>query len=194
MASKELEFERRAVAAGTAIFREGDPGDALYVVEHGRVRLYRDTSARRVHLATVSDGAVFGEMAAIDHSHYHTTAEAEEDTTLLRVSTGVLTEKLKRADPFIRRLLHITIDNLRTAHTQFAQRPRSLRDILAVMEDHSGCVRDYINAVGVDEISTETLHDLEHLDKLLGRLRAAIEPVPDRRRDVIAEPEDKRAR
>lgn len=185
MADDALGFDKRAVAAGTVIFQDGDPGEAMYVIEHGRVSLSRTRFGRHEHLATLSDGAVFGEMAAIDGAPHSSRAEALDDTVLLRVSAGVLAEKLKRADPFVRHLLTLTIAALREADRHFTQRPRSLRDFVNAMADHSGYVRDYINAAGLDEISTDVLRDLEQLETLLKRLRGGIGDLPERRRDVL---------
>lgn len=182
------DFEKRAVVPGTVIFEEGDRGEAMYVIESGRVCLYRTRGGQRAHLATLTNGAIFGELAAIDGSPHRSHAVAEEETVLLRVSAGILSEKMRRADPFVRHLLHLTISALRDADKHFTQRPRSLRDFLNAMSDHSGYVRDYINTVGLDEISTEVLHDLEQLDTVLKRLRGSIGALPERRRDVIPDP------
>jgi uncharacterized membrane protein len=55
------------VAHGAVLFRKGDTGDALYLIEEGRVRIYLpDAEGDDVTLAEFGGGEFFGEMALID--------------------------------------------------------------------------------------------------------------------------------
>ncbi len=57
----------REYESGTALFHIGDEGNALYLVESGRVRIsLTDTDGQRVTLAELADGDFFGEMSVID--------------------------------------------------------------------------------------------------------------------------------
>ncbi len=57
----------RDLAAGETIFREGEPGDEMYVVMAGRVRISKGVPGVGEEPLTVLDaGAYFGEMAMID--------------------------------------------------------------------------------------------------------------------------------
>jgi uncharacterized membrane protein len=57
----------REAAAGTLLFKLGDPGDAMYLIEGGQVRIYlHDGDGESLTLAELSDGDFFGEMAIID--------------------------------------------------------------------------------------------------------------------------------
>jgi len=58
---------------GDVIFRHGDEGDALYVVGSGEVDIEIDGKV----VETVSQGAIFGEMALIDGSARSATARAK---------------------------------------------------------------------------------------------------------------------
>lgn len=49
--------------AVTVIFREGDPGDAMYIVESGQVRVVSDVETEKVVFAHLGPGEFFGEMA-----------------------------------------------------------------------------------------------------------------------------------
>ena len=57
---------RRVFAAGTLLFAEGDAGDAAYIVESGRVSVFKTVKGRRVTLGEIGPGGIFGEMALID--------------------------------------------------------------------------------------------------------------------------------
>ena len=57
----------RAMPAGTLLFKRGDRGDAMYLIEGGAVRIYIiDEDGDEVTLAELEQGDFFGEMALVD--------------------------------------------------------------------------------------------------------------------------------
>ena len=57
------------LAAGDVVFREGDEGDRLYVIESGEVRISRTIpGAGEEALTILKRGACFGEMSVLDES------------------------------------------------------------------------------------------------------------------------------
>jgi CRP-like cAMP-binding protein len=75
--AKEMEFRR-----GEEVIREGEPGDAMFIVVNGSVRIHREGK----DLAVVGPRQVFGEMAALDPEPRAASATALEDTLLLSIS------------------------------------------------------------------------------------------------------------
>lgn len=70
---------------GHAIFREGDPGDAWYVIFEGEADVFKNEDflpARRI--ARIGPRACFGEMAILDHGPRSATVNANGDTTVFR--------------------------------------------------------------------------------------------------------------
>jgi CRP-like cAMP-binding protein len=61
--------------------REGEPGDALFVVHAGRLRAAQGGAA----LGELGPGDGFGELALVDGGPRTATVEAIEDTQLLRL-------------------------------------------------------------------------------------------------------------
>lgn len=57
---------RRVFAPGEFVFREGDPGDDLYVITMGTASVRRADGTRSTRLATFGPSTVFGEMALLD--------------------------------------------------------------------------------------------------------------------------------
>src|SRR6478672_6527439 len=53
------------VPKGTVVCTEGDPSDALYIIETGQVRVVSDIETERLTLATLGPGTQFGEMALL---------------------------------------------------------------------------------------------------------------------------------
>ncbi len=68
-AAKELSelLETLDCKAETFLFRTGDAGDAMYIIEHGKVRIcVQATDGREVTLTELGRGDFFGEMALLD--------------------------------------------------------------------------------------------------------------------------------
>jgi len=70
------------VAAGDIIYKEGDIGDALYLVDQGRVEIVSSISRKGQILARLNAGGFFGEMALLTGKTRSTGARAAENTTL----------------------------------------------------------------------------------------------------------------
>jgi len=74
------------VAAGTLLFRAGDPGESLFIVKSGEVELFiRDTTGQKIVLTLASAGEIFGELALLDRGARTATAVALADTELLEL-------------------------------------------------------------------------------------------------------------
>jgi len=69
-------------SAGDRLFEEGDPGDSLLVVFHGRITLQRADTP----LTEIGPGEVIGEMAILHEAPRLVTATAVTDVDVLRVS------------------------------------------------------------------------------------------------------------
>jgi CRP-like cAMP-binding protein len=67
---------------GSAIFRQGDPGDSLYVVLTGQVRIFDETDSGTDEERLVP-GGYFGERSLVLDMARAKSAEAVEDTELL---------------------------------------------------------------------------------------------------------------
>jgi di/tricarboxylate transporter len=83
-------FERVRFGPGEVVFREGDPGDAFYVVLEGRFSAYVGTSDAGVdtRLATRGPGATFGDIALLSNRPRSTTVRADTAGEVLRLERG----------------------------------------------------------------------------------------------------------
>ncbi len=77
--------EERRLDAGTALFAEGDVGDAVYLIVKGRVRVFVGAGDRANTINELGPGACIGEMAVLDASPRSATVQAVENTRALRV-------------------------------------------------------------------------------------------------------------
>jgi serine/threonine-protein kinase len=89
-----LHLPRKAYAAGTLVLREGEPGDAAFMIVSGRCRVFRNVEGREETLGTMGPGEVFGEMAILLDEPRAASVEAVEPVTLLVLDKATFTEGL----------------------------------------------------------------------------------------------------
>jgi hypothetical protein len=77
--------EERKFDTGKELFREGDVGDAVYLVVRGKVRVVVGTNGAEKTLNELGPGSVIGEMAVLDGAPRSATVRALERTRALRV-------------------------------------------------------------------------------------------------------------
>ena len=80
-------LQSRHVPAGTVLFRAGEQGDAMYLIQSGRVRIAVDDADRQqIVLAELAQGDFFGEMSLIDGKQRSADAHVIEDAQLAVLS------------------------------------------------------------------------------------------------------------
>jgi serine/threonine protein kinase len=89
-----LHLPRKAFNPGDVIIREGDPGDAAYMIVSGKCRAYRTVGDDEETLAIMEGGDVFGEMALILEGPRAASVEALEPVTVLVLGKSTITEGL----------------------------------------------------------------------------------------------------
>jgi eukaryotic-like serine/threonine-protein kinase len=89
-----LHLPRKTFSAGEVIFREGDKGDAAYMIVAGRCRAYRTVDGVPETLATMEPGDAFGEMALILFEPRSASVMAIDDVTVLVLDQATMNEGL----------------------------------------------------------------------------------------------------
>jgi CRP/FNR family cyclic AMP-dependent transcriptional regulator len=111
----------KIVPQNTRLFRQGDKGDAMYLIESGRVRIsIHDHDRQELTLAELAQGDFFGEMSIIDGRQRSADAHVIEDARLAILSRdaflsfvrsnphvalemlSALTDRLRRTDELLR--------------------------------------------------------------------------------------------
>src|SRR5450432_1874088 len=101
-------LKMRDIAAGTPLFRRGDSGDAMFLIEKGRVRIsVQDADGHDATLAEMDAGEFFGEMAMVDGQSRSADATVVQDSKL-----AVLAGEDFRA--FVRKRPDIALEMLMT--------------------------------------------------------------------------------
>jgi CRP-like cAMP-binding protein len=97
-------FRERSVPAGSHVFKENDPGDGLYLIRSGKIRISRRVvpegkrESSEQLLTVLTSGNLFGEMALADNEPRSADAVAEGDTVLFWLSHAEY-ERLQAGHP-----------------------------------------------------------------------------------------------
>jgi CRP/FNR family cyclic AMP-dependent transcriptional regulator len=96
----------RRFRRGETIFHQGDPGDALFVVDQGSVKvvLPSDEGAEPAIVAILGPGEFFGELAILDGAPHSATIVAVEPTETLVLHRDAFLSLID-SDPGLRRAL-----------------------------------------------------------------------------------------
>ena len=80
-----LSIKKNSFSAGKTILRQGQKGEALYIIRHGRVAVWADTPKGRNRLAKLGEGENFGEVSILtgDICNASVTAEGAVELFLL---------------------------------------------------------------------------------------------------------------
>src|SRR5687768_17190703 len=92
-------------AAGTILFEENDPGNRMYVIRRGRVRIYRHMNNQEIVLATLGPGDFFGEMALLEQLPRSASAQVVEDSVLIEVDSKTFEVMIRKNSEIAVRLM-----------------------------------------------------------------------------------------
>jgi len=109
--TREREYPRNSV-----ILFEDDPGDALYIVSTGQVKVVLiGEDGREVILSVLGDGDFFGEMSLIDDEPRSAHVIAMKDSQLLVLRRDDFQARLEENPRIALKLLRVLVERLRRA-------------------------------------------------------------------------------
>ncbi|MBI5773199.1 MAG: cyclic nucleotide-binding domain-containing protein [Verrucomicrobia bacterium] len=140
----------RKFASGQTIFVEGDPGDGLYVILDGLVKISAlVTQQERRVLSHVGPGDFFGEMAVLDDEARSATATAEEDTTVYFLPREELVALLSRSPKLALTLVREFSLRMREVNRQYIQEVLQAERLTLVGRFARSIVHDFKNPLNI---------------------------------------------
>ncbi len=135
------QLRRRTFRRGTMIFHKDQAGDALYIIESGRVRIFLPAENGTELTVEISGaGEVFGELALLDGRPRSASAEALEDTTALVLGREEFRAHLAASPQLAVALIELLSMRLRHA-TEYAES-------LAHLDVHARLARTLLEMAG----------------------------------------------
>src|SRR5262245_22000479 len=93
-------------ASGERVFTEGEVGTTMFIVQSGRVRLFREAGGKAVAIAEMEKGDFFGEMSLLEATPRNMSAEAIDSVELIEINSTTF-------DRMIRSNIEIAVRMLR---------------------------------------------------------------------------------
>lgn len=108
--------EELRVPKGAVLFRQGDPGDEMFVVSQGRIRLTIGKGGNETEVNVLGPGEFFGELSLLTGEPRSATATAVDDSMLLAIGRDVFTMLVQDDLDIVFRMFNIQGQRLRSTN------------------------------------------------------------------------------
>jgi len=105
-------LDRRFFSEGERIVTEGEEALTAFVVQSGSVRIFSEKKGKKVELAMLGMGDIFGETSLILGGERTASAEAAENANIIVVHRDDFYNKLRKSDPTIRAVVDMLSQRL----------------------------------------------------------------------------------
>jgi len=102
------------------VFCEGEPGDELFVIQKGSVKIIKVTEDNEILLAVLKQGDIFGEMALLESKPRAAGAVAYENCQLMAVNRENFQVMIKTQPQLIARLTTLLAERIWIVYKQLA--------------------------------------------------------------------------
>lgn len=161
-------MRERSYPKGSVILFEDDPGDALYLVVHGQVKVVLiGEDGREVILSVLGEGTFFGEMALLDDEPRSAHVIAMEDSVVLALRRDDFRARLRASPEVGIALLRELSRRLRRADDQIGS---------LVLLDVNGRVAELLVRLGTEEGGDRITRKLTHatIAQMIGSSRETV--------------------
>ena len=120
----------RLYSHGEIIFKEGDKGDLMYVIQSGKVKISKNSSTGDITMATLQKGDIFGEMALFDKLPRSASALAEGDTRVLSIDKKKLFSTIWKDPTVVLKVIETMSSTIRRLSRDFAELKKKKQNML----------------------------------------------------------------
>jgi CRP/FNR family transcriptional regulator, cyclic AMP receptor protein len=120
MSAEEALFQRfgKDIPKGTVLFREGDPGKEMYVLQSGKVAISKKVRDVEKVLAILGPGEFFGEMAIISNKPRNASATVEDEARVLVIDPRTFEAMIRGNSEIAVRMIKKLAERLSDADAQ----------------------------------------------------------------------------
>ena len=120
----------RLYCDGEIIFKEGEKGDAMYVIQAGKVKISKNSSSGDITMVTLQAGDIFGEMALFDKLPRSASATAEGDTRILSIDKKKLFSTIWKDPTVVLKVIETMSGTIRRLSKDFAELKKKKQNML----------------------------------------------------------------
>jgi CRP/FNR family transcriptional regulator, cyclic AMP receptor protein len=120
MATAQEIFERygKVFPSGATIFKEGDIGEQMFIIQTGQIKIAKQTNEGEKTLVVLSEGDFFGEMAVIDREPRSAAAIAITETKCIVLNQEVFESTMQSNIHIVKKILRKMSSRIREANKQ----------------------------------------------------------------------------
>jgi CRP-like cAMP-binding protein len=111
---------KRVYPDNTMIFCEHEPGNELYIIQAGKVKITKIINNKEVLLAVLKEGDIFGEMALLENKPRNASATAYGETTLMCVNKENFKNMISTQPQLVTKLISLLAERTWTVYRQLA--------------------------------------------------------------------------
>jgi signal transduction histidine kinase len=116
--------ERIHLSDGEFLFREGDSGDAAFVIEAGELEIFKASAGKEVLLAVRHAGEVIGEMSLLEDNPRNASGAARGSCVVLSIDKNLITRLLATSPSAASGLFKTILDKVRSTEGRLRQSER----------------------------------------------------------------------
>jgi CRP/FNR family transcriptional regulator, cyclic AMP receptor protein len=111
----------KTYADGELIVREGAPGDSMYFIQAGHVDVLHERDGQEVHLTTLGEGDIFGEIALFQQEVRSATVRARGEVRLLTLDKRAFLRRVHEDPSLAYRMLQKMSNRIRELSSELAR-------------------------------------------------------------------------
>ena len=166
---------------GDVVFRQGDPGATMYIIQSGAVEVSQQQNSGETVIAILEKGDFFGEMALFQDQARSATITALGRTRLIPLNKEILMERLTRDPDVSLHLLKKLIQRIQLAHGRYRKACQENDTFRNAIATHTDTVWASGEATPAGE-GADRMPDVRHMAQRLLGDQANVNP--DRSRQV----------
>jgi signal transduction histidine kinase len=180
--------EERCYAAGQEIFREGDPGDGLYVVKSGLVEISGQlgTDQRQV-FSQVAAGGVFGEMAVIEQLPRSAFAVVVQSATVYFLPRDRMVELIERTPALALAFMKLVSHRLRDFNQHHLREVVQAERLAVVGQFARSILHDLKNPLNIIGLTAEMYGKPDATPQAHASAQVRIQKQVERINDLVAD-------
>ena len=115
------QLKTRTLKEGETLFEEGSRGREMFIIQEGKVGVYKDTPEKSIELAAIEKNGIIGEMSLLDNQPRSATIRAIDKSTVVVIDEKVFQATLQKSPVWLTSIIKIVVSRLRDANKRVDQ-------------------------------------------------------------------------